>query len=69
MTYDQLRAEEGSMPNDFLKRVHQENARRQNEATLRRIQDHYSHQECPSDHHWIQTPSTPKTCPTCGKPL
>jgi hypothetical protein len=25
--------------------------------------------ECASDHHWLQTPSTPKTCPTCGKEL
>jgi hypothetical protein len=25
--------------------------------------------ECPADHHWITTPSTPKTCPTCGKEL
>lgn len=25
--------------------------------------------ECPSDHHWISTPPTPKTCPTCGKEL
>lgn len=26
-------------------------------------------EQCPSDHHWIQTPSTPKTCPHCGKEL
>lgn len=85
MTYEQLRAEEEKAWRAYDDAVYAENVRRMEAgreltrlcsvwADLQRRRSSMPpapppSTECPSDHHWIFTPSTPKTCPTCGKEL
>lgn len=85
MTYEQLRAEEEKAWRAYDDANYAENVRRMEAgreltrlcsvwADLQRKRSGMlpappAAIECPHDSHWLRTPSTPKTCPHCGKEL